>query len=243
MSQYEKRFYRDLHRNSNLTSYQIAIQESDLYIASTNPSMETAKKALLEARENIQSYIAIHPDFLSSLSPISLESQNAPVCWMLDASSQCSVGPMAAVAGAVSRYVGEALLKENDEVIVENGGDIFISSNSAKKILIYAGDSPISMKMAIEIPAGIFGVCTSAGKVGPSLSFGNADAAIVLSKNCALADAAATLLGNYIQSDQNLKESIEKIMKISGVLGAVGICGEKIAAAGQIKLVPAQSFF
>ena len=189
--------------------------------------------------DNIEKYAEIHSDFLSSLSPINQSVNISPVSWMLNASALCSVGPMAAVAGAVSRYVGEALLHCNDEVIVENGGDIFISSLSPKKIMIYAGDSPVSMKMAIEIPAGTFGVCTSAGKVGPSLSFGQADAAIVLSKDCALADAAATLLGNYIKDETDLESSIKQIMQIPGISGSVAVCGEKIAAAGQIKLLPA----
>ena len=243
MSQYQERFYRDFHKNANLVPYQITIDESDLYIASTNPSEDIAKNALITARENIKNYIEKHPDFLSSLSPLNLSSNISPVSWMLQASMLCSVGPMAAVAGSVSRYVGEALLEHNDEVIVENGGDIFISAKLPKKILIYAGDSPISMRMAIEIPAGTFGVCTSAGKVGPSLSLGKADAAIVLSADCALADAAATLLGNFIKDETCLQESIKTIMKIPGVIGAVGICNDKIAAAGQIKLLPVPDNF
>lgn len=233
---YQQRFYRDYHNSTSLKSYQISIEQSNLYIASTNLSKKLSQKALREARKIIESYILINPDFLTSLVPLNLSSSTPLIAWMLNASKVCSVGPMAAVAGAVSQYVGQELLKENDEVIIENGGDIFMSSKIPRKVLIYAGDSPVSMKMAIEIPSGTHGVCTSAGKVGPSLSFGQADAAIVLSKDCALSDAAATQLGNYIKKENDIKSAVNRIISLPNILGAMAVHNDKIAAAGQIKL-------
>ena len=236
MADYEKRFYRDYHNSQSLKSYQITIEQSDLYIASTNFTDKDAEKALIDARSKIEKYIVEYPEFLTSLKPLHLSSDIIPINWMLNTAKICSVGPMAAVAGAVSRYVGEALLSINQEVIVENGGDIFISSKIPRKILVYAGNSPVSMKMAIEIPVGTYGICTSAGKVGPSLSFGKADAAIVLSRDCALSDAAATQLGNYIKQEDDLESAVKKIMLLPNILGAMAIYDDKIAASGQIKL-------
>lgn len=233
---YQPRFYRNYHKSSLLKSYQVTIEQSDLYIASTNLSKISAKQALKNAREIIQKYIHQYPNFLTSLEPLDLVCDIPLISWMLNASQICSVGPMAAVAGSVSKYVGEALLCENDEVIVENGGDIFISSKVPRKILVYAGTSPASMKMAIEIPAGTYGVCTSAGKVGPSLSFGVADAAIVLSRDCSLSDAAATQLGNYIKNENDIKNAVNRIISLPNILGAMAVCNDKIAASGQIKL-------
>jgi ApbE superfamily uncharacterized protein (UPF0280 family) len=110
---------------------------------------------------------------------------------------------MAAVAGAIAEYVGRALLPLSEEVIVENGGDIFIFSKRERLAAVYAGDSPLSGRLAVALKprggpgtAGAFGVCHSSGTVGHSLSFGKADAALVISEDCALADAAATRLGN-----------------------------------------------
>lgn len=233
---YQPRFYRSYHKSNSLKSYQITIEQSDLYIASTNLTDKLAVTALQDAREIIQSYIIKNPNFLSSLKPVNLSSDIPLISWMLNASKVCSVGPMAAVAGSVSRFVGEALLKENDEVIVENGGDIFMSSNVARNILVYAGNSPVSMKMAIEIPEGTYGMCTSAGKVGPSLSFGQADAAIVLSKDCSLSDAAATQLGNFIKNESDIESAVNRIISLPNILGAMAISNDKIAAAGQITL-------
>ncbi len=239
MTNYQKRFYRNYHNSDKLKSYQITVEQSDLYIASTNYSKELSLQALRQARTTIENYIKKHPEFLTSFEPLDLKESLTPVSWMIDAGKACSVGPMAAVAGAVSRYVGEAMLAENEEVIVENGGDIFMSSKVPRNVLIYAGSSPISMKMAIEVPAGTFGICTSAGSVGPSISFGKSDAAIVISHNCALADAAATQLGNLIKSESDLENAVRQITLLQGIEGAVAVYKDKIAACGQIKLVPA----
>ncbi len=121
-------------------------------------------------------------------------------------------------------------------MIVENGGDIFLSSKVTRKVLIYAGNSPVSMKMAIEIPAGTYGVCTSAGNVGPSVSFGRADAAIVISKDTALSDAAATLLGNMAKDEEHIADAVNHVVNLPNIIGAMAIVNDKIAAKGDIKL-------
>ncbi|MBN2879266.1 MAG: UPF0280 family protein [Clostridia bacterium] len=236
MDNYQKRFYRGYHISGELISYQVTIDESDLYIASTLLSDIDARIALNKARNLIKKCISLHPLFFSSLIPLDIEYNTPPVSWMLEAAQICSVGPMAAVAGAVSRYVGEALLEKNNEVIVENGGDIFISSKSPRKVMVYAGESPVSMNIAIEVPAGTYGICTSAGKVGPSLSFGKADAAIVLSRDCALADAAATQLGNLAKNESDIEAAVSAISSLPGILGAMAVYNDKIAVKGEIKL-------
>ena len=110
---------------------------------------------------------------------------------MIFAAQAAGVGPMAAVAGALAEQVGQRLLKSTSEVIIENGGDIFIGARQILTVGVYAGGSPLSLKLGLRIdPAkGIRGICTSSGTVGHSLSFGKADAVCVLSDSCALADA------------------------------------------------------
>lgn len=146
---------------------------------------------------------------------------------------------MAAVAGAVATFVGHGLLKCVKEVIVENGGDIFIKSYKPRIIGIFAGDSPLSERVGIKLQASFGqGICTSSGTVGPSLSFGYADAAVVVSKSAALADAAATALGNRIQTEKDFAPALAFVSKIRGVEGAVIIKGNKLGAIGKIELVP-----
>ena len=148
------------------------------------------------------------------------------------------MGPMAAVAGAISEFVGKGLLNFSSEVIVENGGDIFMQSQSDRIAGIYAGDSPLSQKIGLKIPAEDTPMgLSSSGKIGHSLSFGKADAVVILSKDTALADAAATAVGNIVISAGDIQKGINFAKMIEGVLGVVVIVEDKLGAWGDIQLV------
>lgn len=146
---------------------------------------------------------------------------------------------MAGVAGAMAGFVGAALLAFTPEVVVENGGDIFLQTSSERKIGIFAGASPLNMRVGIRVPAERqpLGVCTSSATVGPSLSLGRADAVCVISPSATLADAAATALGNIVQGKDDIERALEAGRKIPGVEGAVIIVGDVLGAWGGYELV------
>ena len=155
------------------------------------------------------------------------------------ASKIAGVGPMAAVAGAVAQSVGRDLLQWSSNVLVENGGDIFIKSDTQTIFTIYAGSSPLSMKTGIKVarrPAS-FAMCTSSGTVGHSKSFGKADAVSVLADCCALADAAATALCNQVQTPKDIETAIAAGKCMTGVQGIVIISGKQIGLWGALELV------
>ena len=110
---------------------------------------------------------------------------------------------MSAVAGAVALKVGENLKKRFGikEVIVENGGDIYADLCQDMDISVFAGSSPLSEKVGLHIEAAYapLGICTSSGTVGPSLSFGKADAVMIVCSDVMLADTYATAFANTIQ--------------------------------------------
>ncbi|HOC39050.1 MAG TPA: UPF0280 family protein, partial [Thermodesulfobacteriota bacterium] len=195
---------------------------------------------LKTARREVERYIYHHPVFKTSLTPLPQDLLASPmVQTMLQAAAFCGVGPMAAVAGAIAEHVGKGLLELSPEVIVENGGDIFIQTNETALIEIFAGASPLSQKLALSIKASQMplGVCTSSGTVGPSLSFGQADAATILSPCATLADAAATAVGNVIHGKQDIPRALEKAQSIPGVSGALIIVGEHLGVWGDVELV------
>ena len=146
---------------------------------------------------------------------------------------------MAAVAGAMAELVGKKLLDFSPEVIVENGGDIFMKISKRRRIGIFAGNSPFTDKLALEIDPGEtpLGICTSSGTVGPSLSLGSTDATIVTSRSAALADAAATAVGNLVKMADDVQGALDYGKGIKGVRGIVIIVGDKMGAWGEIKLV------
>jgi hypothetical protein len=159
---------------------------------------------------------------------------------MIAAAAATGVGPMAAVAGALAARVGRHLAPLSPEIIVENGGDIFLAISHPATVALYAGASPLSQRVGLHLdPASSpLGVCTSSGTVGHSLSFGQADAACVLAPNAALADAAATALGNRVRGPDTIAPALEWAAGLPEILGAVIIVGKKLGAWGRVELVP-----
>lgn len=235
------RSYRTSMARGGLTSFQVKIQETDLMILARQELRTMAAETVLQERRRLEHYIAGHPGFLESLRPWP-EDPLAPgiVKEMIQAGARVNVGPMAAVAGAIAAAVGRALLHHSPEVIVENGGDIFLKTDEPATVALYAGRSPLSLKVGMAIAAEMtpLGVCTSSGTVGHSLSLGRADAACVLAADTALADAAATALGNRVKVPEDIPAALEWLSSTPGVLGGVVIAGDKLGAWGEVELRP-----
>ncbi len=237
---YQPRSYRNEIKDGDLVSFTVTVKETDLYIRAGRDLTPQAQSAVHEVRSALEEYIREHPLFLHSLAPVEVENDVAEIVRvMAEAARLANVGPMAAVAGAVAEMVGRKLLALSPEVIVENGGDIFLKVSSRRQIGIYAGGSAFTGKLAIEVGPGQtpLGICTSSGTVGPSLSLGLADAAIITSPSAALADAAATAVGNVVRGEQDIDAAIEHGKKIRGVTGIIVMVGGSMGAWGDIKLV------
>jgi ApbE superfamily uncharacterized protein (UPF0280 family) len=237
---YQERTYRRSIVDHDLVSFQVLVKETDLFIQAQKDLRATAHAAVLNYRYQLERYIHDHPEFFRSLIPLPfVEVAPAIVKEMIQASRVAGVGPMAAVAGAMAEFVGRDLLKESAEVIVENGGDIFIQSPRELNIGIFAGPSPLSLRIGLRVSRAEkgLGVCTSSGTVGPSLSFGRADAVCVLAPSASLADAAATAIGNVVKSPGDLPAGLETAQTIVGIRGVVIIIGEKMGAWGEVALI------
>jgi uncharacterized protein len=237
---YEERTYRNSVKTDDLVNFEVIVKETDLLVRAERDLARETRESILTYRHQLETYIGLHPEFVKSLVPLD-EDPYAPemVKEMIRVSILARVGPMAAVAGAMAEFVSKDLLKISGQVIVENGGDIYLATSRERTIGIYAGASPLSMKLGIRILPGDspMGVCTSSGTVGPSLSFGNADAVCILSKSAGLADAAATAVGNRVREKRDIEQGLLKGKEIEGVLGMLIIIGEGMGAWGRIRLV------
>lgn len=237
---YEERSYRNHAKTEGLNSFNITVKETDLFISASKKLKENAMAAVVQSRFIIEQYIKSHPEFVTSLIPLP-QDKHAPdiIQKMLRAGEKTGVGPMAAVAGAVAEYTGQALLKSCDEVLVENGGDIFFKVNRELTISIYAGKSPLSEKVGVRIPQkdNAYSICTSSGKVGPSLSFGSSDAVTITSVSATIADAAATAIGNIIKTDNDIQKGIDAAQKIDYIDGIIIIKDAQLGVWGNIELV------
>ena len=236
---YQPRTYRNWVKTRDLVAFNIMVEETDCHISSTTNLESKACKSVVKYREILKKYIASHPTFLTTLEPFSVE-EDAPVIVkaMAEAGKKASVGPMAAVAGAIAYFVGEELARFSPDIIIENGGDIYLRSRKDRIIGIYAGKSPLSGKLGLEIAAKDtpIGISTSSGTVGHSLSFGKADAVVVLAETAVLSDAMATCIGNMIIQVSDIPFGIERAKNILGIKGIVIIKDEEIGMWGDIKI-------
>ncbi len=237
-------------KSENLTSYRakvnapdleyftVSYQESDMLIAASHNLKSEALTSLEFFRKDIDSYIEENRSFKDSFVPLEV-SEDAPeiIKAMAEAAKAAGVGPMAAVAGAVAEFVGRDLLRKTSEVIVENGGDIFIKSGRGRVVGIYAGDSRWTGKIGIRIKDSPCGICTSSGKVGHSFSFGEANAVVVLAESVSIADAFATAIANTIHLESDIESSIDMISKNPLINGLVVIVGEKMGIVRDVEIV------
>jgi len=230
-------------------SFTTGYKETDLWIGIDPGSFQEEMRAFcLERikiyRNELEDYLTIDPEFGRSLMPYQA-NQHAPglADKMAIAARQANVGPMAAVAGAFAQQLGNDLMNtyQINEIAIENGGDIYLYLLNPLILSIFAGNSPLSGKIGIEIPGdtGSIGVCTSSGTVGPSMSFGRADAVMVACKDTALADAWATSLGNRVQTADDIDRILKFTEQIKKILSVVIICDGKVGIRGifDLKLI------
>ncbi|MBN1188382.1 MAG: UPF0280 family protein [Dehalococcoidales bacterium] len=236
---YQPHNYRNWIKHKDLVTFNVLVEETDCLISAGMNLESKARKSITKYRSILKKYISSHPLFLTTLKPVPVEP-DAPMIirTMAAAASEASVGPMAAVAGAIAHFAGEELARFSKEVIIENGGDIYLRSLKTRLIGIYAGLSPLSGRIGLEIPAGgpPLGISTSSGTVGHSLSFGKADAVVVLAETAVISDAAATAVGNLILQPSDIPLGIERAKNITAVRGIVIIKGEEMGVWGNITL-------
>jgi ApbE superfamily uncharacterized protein (UPF0280 family) len=240
MIEYRERTYRKRARTKDLVSFHVAVKETDLWVSAERSLENETRDLILGHRHQLERYIQSHPDFLTTLQPYP-QDPYAPslVRDMIEATRGVGVGPMASVAGAIAQYVGKGLGQWSDQVIVENGGDIFLKANRPVTVSIFAGESPLSGKIGVVIPKEKMplGICSSSGTVGHSLSAGVADLVCLLSPSAVLADGAATALGNRIKSKTALEKVATWADQIEGIMGGLVIVRDKMATWGEIELV------
>jgi ApbE superfamily uncharacterized protein (UPF0280 family) len=237
---HQERTYRKLVSTEKLATFQVVVQETDLLVHAETRLEAQTRELVLEHRGYVEAFIKAYPDFLTTLEPWH-HAGPAPniISDMIKAGANAGVGPMAAIAGAVAENVGLGLLDFTDQVMVENGGDVFIKTNTPVTVGIFAGASPLSMQIGIQLSGEKkpVAVCTSSGTLGHSLSLGQADAVCVVADSGALADAAATSIGNLIQSEADINQAIAAGQRIAEIAGIVIIAGEKIGAWGDLELM------
>lgn len=213
--------------------------ETSVVIVADEKYIKTAEDAIFEARGIIIGKIEEDGFFKDTLEPYpSQKNDHEIIRMMCDASVLAGVGPMAGVAGAVAYHAVKKMKDEGAKyAVVENGGDIALFIDENTTVALYTGNSKLEgIGLSVEKRDGIFGICSSSAKIGPSISLGGSDVCTVISGNVVLADACATALGNLVDAPdpEKMSESVEKIGKIEGIDGCLALCGEYFASYGNV---------
>lgn len=238
------RTYRKSMGNSRFYSFEIKENETDLWIAIDEKSFSPriishCKDTVISLRKQVEHYISWNKNFLKSYEPVKFD-KNAPliVKEMIQAGKNAGIGPMGAVAGAFSFFVAKSIEEQFNvqEIIIENGGDIYLKIKQPIVISVFAGNSPLSGKIGLKILPEFtpLGICTSSATVGPSVSFGKADAVTIACKNPMLADAYATSFCNKVNSESDIRLVLDKIASIDSILSIVIIIGDKTGIHGNL---------
>jgi len=233
---YLERAYRSVIE-PGLRCYPVVLGESDLYVCTTGGLSAAASESLATHRLELEAYLEKHFSFGTSFRPVPVAS-DAPaiVTAMAEAAEAFDVGPMASVAGAIAQFVGADLLGSSGEVIVENGGDLFIAGGKRRTVRIFAGAGSPSVNVVVDAcPDGV-GLCTSSATVGPSVSLGAADAVTVLARTATIADAAATAIGNILLRPEDIPDGLELASGHELVDGVVIILQGSMGAWGKLEI-------
>lgn len=234
----KERFYRSIVNKDNFLKFEVRVEETDLLIMAKKNLKKEITREVITQREILKNYIKENPDFLFSFSPVLVKSNEEIINLMSKSSFLTKTGPMASVAGAIAEIIGKKFITISDEIIIENGGDIFAKIDNDFRVGIYAGKSPFSMKIGIklkkrEIP---YGIATSSGTIGHSISFGKADAVTIISPSSTLSDGAATYFGNLVKDKIDKELIISELKNFLFIEGIVIIKDKEIFLWGDIEI-------
>jgi ApbE superfamily uncharacterized protein (UPF0280 family) len=223
----------------NLFKENFSLKESQCTIISDRQqAIQAAIESIKRNRQELEIYVRTNPRFLHTLKPILPPRKPLIAKMMAEAAQKASVGPMAAVAGAIADLAVEEMIRTGCETaVVEDGGEISAKSNIPLDVAVAAGDEPLSKHFGFRLTDFPIGVATSSGRFSHALSFGDAEAATVFCKNATLADVAATAVGNVVKGEDvqaAINAGIRTGLSIQGTDGVLIIYKGEVGMAGKI---------
>ena len=243
---FEERTYRVLVNKVRFDYFTVVHRETDLFIGLPQGKYTGEVYAFVfdeirRLREILDRFIDGFPVFRDSLEPVDPPGEVPDVIKPLfEASKRAGTGPMAGIAGLFSTHITEKLYAEYKpaEVVIENGGDICAITESDINVSLYAGNSPLSGKLALKVPAGKWGICTSSGTVGHSLSFGKADSVTAIAGSPVVADVFATALANKVGGKNDISKVLDSVACYPELSGCVIIIKDQVGLRGSFELLP-----
>jgi ApbE superfamily uncharacterized protein (UPF0280 family) len=215
--------------------HHIEQKETIITLLCAKAYVPAAGHALRALRTRLEDLIRADEAFETSHQPLS-RSLPTPLNLMVSSAARMNVGPMACVAGLFAECALNSVLNAGaKEAVADNGGDIALHVRAPVTVGIYTGPSALNNLAFRILPTRKpLGICTSSGTVGHSFSYGRADAAVVISENITLADAAATALCNRIRDENDLEVCFGCLKPHREIQGALVVYRNRIALWGEL---------
>lgn len=215
----------------------VEIEETAATIAAERDYLEAAVDAIKSARAKIEQQIRRDDFFLTTLEPYETPKDGSPVVKrMCEAAKLAGVGPMATVAGTIAQEAMEAMAAQGlTHGWVDNGGDVALMLESPATLEVFSDPgSKTAFALELEPTDGIIGICSSSGRIGHSISFGNADVALVMADSAVLADALATAIGNRVANPDSLKTCFDPLKGLDGFIGGLAMIDGAVSMRGRM---------
>ncbi len=243
-----QRHYRNMYTpRKNEQTFQIVLEESDIMVTAEKNLASPMLKTLHNLRADIKAWLHLYPEFRTSLVPLPMPEGAIPsvIKRMYAGSAKAHVGPFAAVAGTIAHMLAEEYAPISPNIIVENGGDVYMFSHTERRVALLANpvqtpqNSHAMPSLGLLLKAQDFplALCASSATIGHSLSLGQGELAAVLAKDGAFADAMATALGNGLKNPQNIETVLNTAKQYSEIHGVFLQCGEAIGIWGDLELI------
>lgn len=214
----------------------VEIAETAATIAADGRYVEPAVEALKSARTEVERQVRRDPFFLTTMEPYTPDDAGPLVRRMCEAAEAAGVGPMATVAGAIAQATLEAMVAEGcGHGWVDNGGDIALVLGAPVTMEVFhRPGARTAFGLALEQTEGVLGVCSSSGRLGHSISLGDADVALAIADSAILADAVATSVGNRVTDHESLRTCFRHVKGITGLRGGLAMMDGEVAVFGRV---------
>jgi ApbE superfamily uncharacterized protein (UPF0280 family) len=221
--------------------FQVVLEQTDLLVTARRNLSAPMLDLVRALRADLKNFLLLTPGFRESLVPFPAPAHAPAIAKaMAEAAARVNVGPFAAVAGAFAQAVADHFRGASPDIIVENGGDIYMHSTK-DRVAALLGDPATGARLGIKLGRKDFPVslCASSSTIGPSLSLGKGELVVVRAKSGAFADAAATALANLIDTGDDLDLVLKRARQFAplGLEGVFAQAGGKIGVWGKMELV------
>ena len=215
--------------------FEVLVQDMVLRVAGPEELYEQARASGMQFWEQLQSYSIRNPDFRTSKRPLHLpEDAPAALRRMADVAAHAGVGPMFTFQGALAEFVGTALARTQDEVLVSSGGDHFVIAKRRARLHVHPGVGGSAISVVVKPELGPQGIYTTTGR--QYLPTDTGDGVVIVASSNILADAAAAGALAILSKPNSLRAALTYLRRLGGVHGAMVVHGDRVGLAGNLEL-------